>query len=199
MSLWEYANPRKFMATTDRLVGPLFLLAEIPFTTILVLRSISDIARSEGENLQDIESRVACAQVFALGGRTREDESADLGYFGLRITLGLHFERDIMDYATGATGPHIPAVIQLARAIAARFGVVISDTAALRLVPVAGALSGAVLNLIFMNHFQDVAKGHFIVRRLERRYGTDAVKAEYERLEREDTAIEAEFSPVMGW
>jgi heme exporter protein C len=27
MSLWEYANPRKFMATTDRLVMPLFGLA----------------------------------------------------------------------------------------------------------------------------------------------------------------------------
>jgi heme exporter protein C len=27
MSLWEYANPRKFMATTDRLVMPLFVLA----------------------------------------------------------------------------------------------------------------------------------------------------------------------------
>ena len=27
MSFWEYANPRKFMATTDRLVGPLFVLA----------------------------------------------------------------------------------------------------------------------------------------------------------------------------
>lgn len=27
MSLWEYANPRKFMTTTDKLVGPLFVLA----------------------------------------------------------------------------------------------------------------------------------------------------------------------------
>ncbi len=29
MSLWEYANPRKFMATTGRLVGPLFVLAAL--------------------------------------------------------------------------------------------------------------------------------------------------------------------------
>ncbi|MEM9425766.1 MAG: heme ABC transporter permease [Pseudomonadota bacterium] len=27
MSLWEYANPRKFMATTDRLMAPIFVLA----------------------------------------------------------------------------------------------------------------------------------------------------------------------------
>ncbi len=29
MSLWEYANPRKFMATTDRLMVPLFVLAAL--------------------------------------------------------------------------------------------------------------------------------------------------------------------------
>ncbi len=29
MSLWEYANPRKFMTTTDRMVGPAFWLAGI--------------------------------------------------------------------------------------------------------------------------------------------------------------------------
>ena len=29
MSLWEYANPRKFMATTDRLMVPLFVLAAV--------------------------------------------------------------------------------------------------------------------------------------------------------------------------
>ena len=27
MSLWEYANPRKFMSTTDKVVGPAFVLA----------------------------------------------------------------------------------------------------------------------------------------------------------------------------
>lgn len=29
MSIWEYANPRKFMMTTDRLVGPTFALAAL--------------------------------------------------------------------------------------------------------------------------------------------------------------------------
>lgn len=29
MSLWEYANPRKFMSTTDRLMAPLFVLAAV--------------------------------------------------------------------------------------------------------------------------------------------------------------------------
>ena len=36
MSFWEYANPRKFMSTTDRLVGPLFVLAGICLATGLI-------------------------------------------------------------------------------------------------------------------------------------------------------------------
>ena len=48
-------------------------------------------------------------------------------------------------------------------------------------VAVVGALGGAAVNLAFIEHFQDLAHGHFTVRRLERVYGTDAVRAEYGR------------------
>jgi len=179
--------------------GPLSLVAELPVTTTLILRSIADIARSQGEDLSDPEARMACVQVFALGGRTKEDEAADLGYYGMRITLGLYFERDVLEYAAGAQGPHIPGLIEVMRGIAARFGVVISDKLAAQMVPIAGAASGASLNLIFINHYQDVARAHFIVRRLERRYGIEAIKAEYRGLEEEAAQAEKEFSPVEGW
>ena len=179
--------------------GPLTLLAELPFTTALMMRAIADIALQEGEDLSQLEAKMACVQVFALGGRTKEDEAADLGYYGLRITLGFYFERDILEFAADATGPHIPAVIQIIRGIAARFGVVISDTAAARMVPIAGAASGAMLNLIFMNHYQNVARGHFIVRRLERNYGVDVIKGIYESIQEEEFEAEKEFSPLEGW
>jgi len=180
-------------------LGPLTLLAELPLTTVLMMRSIAEIARSEGEDFSREDARLACVQVFALGGRTREDEDADLGYYGLRVALGLYFERDILEYAANVQGPHIPAAIEMIRAISARFGVVISDKAAAQMVPIAGALSGALLNLIFMNHYQDVAKGHFIVRRLERQYGSDFVRDEYQRLTDEEIEAEKEFSPLEGW
>ena len=32
----------------------------------------------------------------------------------------------------------------------------------------------------FINHFQDVAKGHFTVRRLERLYGKEKIRFEYD-------------------
>jgi hypothetical protein len=179
--------------------GPLTLAAELPVTTTLILRSIADIARAEGEDLTRREARVACVQVFALGGRTKEDNAADLGYYGLRMTLGLYFERDILEYAANAEGPHIPAAIELVRAVAARFGVVVSDKAAAQMVPIAGAVSGAMLNLIFISHYQDVAKGHFIVRRLERKYGAELIKQAYQTLRDEEMEAERDFSPVEGW
>ena len=45
------------------------LTIELPFTTTLMLRSIAEIARGEGENLADPEAALACLEVFALGGR----------------------------------------------------------------------------------------------------------------------------------
>jgi hypothetical protein len=36
------------------------------------------------------------------------------------------------------------------------------------------------MNTLFINHNQDMAWGHFTVRRLERRYGADEVKGLYE-------------------
>ena len=75
----------------------------------------------------------------------------------------LDLERDIMEYASNAHGPHIPAFIELTQAIAARFGVLISDKVAVQMVPIAGAVSAATLNYLFMKHYQDVATGHFVV------------------------------------
>jgi hypothetical protein len=45
-----------------------------------------------------------------------------------------------------------------------------------------GAFGGAVVNYAFIDHFQDVARGHFTVRRLERAYGEDEVRRQYGRI-----------------
>ncbi len=177
--------------------GPLSLVVELPVTTILMLRSIAAIAQSEGEDLATTEARIACLEVFALGGRSKEDNAAETGYYGLRTTLALHFA-EFLDYS-GGKGVALPAGIELIQAIAARFGVVISDKAAAQLVPMVSAVSGSVLNLIFMQHFQNVGRGHFIVRRLERNYGAEAIRIEYERLGLLEAEAEREYSPLEGW
>ena len=47
------------------------------------------------------------------------------------------------------------------------------DRIAAGALPVVGAVGGATINVVFMNHFQQVAAGHFAVRRLERQYGAE--------------------------
>jgi len=62
-----------------------------------------------------------------------------------------------------------------------------------------GAVTGALVNVAFMQHFDDVARGHFIVRRLERRYESKALRAAYMRVARERALRAREFSPLEGW
>ena len=59
---------------------------------------------------------------------------------------------------------------------------VVGEKVAAQAVPVIGAASGAAINLLFVSTFQKAAAGHFTVRRLERTYGADAVKSEYEAI-----------------
>ncbi|MNW05864.1 EcsC protein family protein [compost metagenome] len=63
--------------------------------------------------------------------------------------------------------------------IAERFGVKVSEKVAAQAVPVIGAAGGAIINLAFIDHFQDMAHGHFIVRKLERRYGQELIQQIY--------------------
>jgi hypothetical protein len=56
---------------------------------------------------------------------------------------------------------------------------VVSDRIAASALPVVGAVGGATVNVIFMNHFQQVAQSHFTVRRLERQYGAEAIRVHY--------------------
>ena len=66
--------------------------------------------------------------------------------------------------------------------VAARFGIAVSEKAAAQAIPIIGAVGGALINTMFIDHFQDVAHGHFIVRRLERTYDPELVKSEYLKL-----------------
>jgi hypothetical protein len=178
------------------LLGPVALAVELPIITLFMLRAIADIARSEGEDLNALDARLACVEVFALGGRSGDDTAADTGYYGLRATLAFHFT-GLIEYGA-INADTIPAGVDLIRGIATRFGAAISDDLAMQMIPIAGAVSGALLNLVFMQHFQDVARGHFTLRRLERKYGSDMVRKSYEKAGKEEEKVRG-FSPLEGW
>ena len=158
---------------------------ELPVSTVIMLRSIAEIARSEGEDPSDPESALSCVQVFALGGRTGSADASESGYFAVRgilaksVTEAARFiaERGILEEGS-------PVLVRFIALIASRFGIVVTQKVAAQALPIVGALGGAVVNYIFVEHFQEIAQGHFTVRRLERVYGKDAVQSQYERLAR---------------
>ena len=75
-----------------------------------------------------------------------------------------------------------PIVIRVMTNLASRFGVIVTDKMAAEMIPILGAIGGALINLLFISHFQSAARGHFTVRRLERKYGEELVKREYEKV-----------------
>lgn len=177
----------KALAVASGAAGGAFGLSslpvEVPVSTIIMLRSILDIARSEGENLADPESALSCIEVFGLGGRTEADDTAETGYFVVRGVLASSVTEAARFIAErGVVEEGAPALVRLIAQISARFGAVVTQKAAAQAIPVIGALGGAAVNYAFIEHFQTVARGHFTVRRLERIYGKDLVRATYERL-----------------
>ena len=160
------------------------LPVELPLSTVIILRSIADIARNEGEDLSDPAVALACLEVFALGAREHSDESfTDSGYFAVRSLLAKTVsEASRYVVAQGLSDQGAPILVRLIAQIGSRFGIVVSEKLAAQAMPIVGAAGGAAVNYAFADHFQSLAFGHFTVRRLERRYGGDVVRSEYDRL-----------------
>ncbi len=191
MGLYEKETPSNFMhkvlSGTSGALGGAFGLAalsvELPVSTTIILRSIADIAKRNGEDLSSYETRLSCLEVFALGGNTDKDDAVDSAYFLVRMGLAQHITEAAKVFAhRGLAGEGASAVLNFISKIAARFGIQVSEKAAAQAVPIIGAAGGALVNVIFMDHFQKIAGGHFTVRRLERKYGAEAVRKEYERI-----------------
>jgi hypothetical protein len=162
------------------LFGLAGLAVELPVSTVVMLRSIADIGRASGEEITSTEGQLACLTVFSLGGPSRADDASESGYYAARIALSKAIAEASAYLARHSLGKQsAPAIVRLVAMIAARFNVQVSQKAAAMMVPVVGAAGGAMINTLFINHFQDMARGHFTVRRLERYYGADAVRLAY--------------------
>jgi hypothetical protein len=177
----------KALAAVSGAAGGMFGLSslpiELPLSTVIILRSIADIARNEGEDLSDPAVALACLQVFALGAHEKDDDFTDGGYFATRGLLAKTISeasRYVVVQGLGDEGA--PILVKFVSQIASRFGIVVSQKLAAQAVPVVGAAGGAAVNYAFADHFQSIAFGHFTVRRLERLYGGDIIRAEYDRL-----------------
>ena len=177
----------RFAAAASGAAGGAFGIAaigiELPLSTTLILRSIAEIAAAEGEDPRQIETKLACLTVFALGSSRESDDATESGYFAARAALASAVSeatKYLGQKGLGKSGA--PALVRLVGLIASRFGVVVSQKTAAQMVPVLGAAGGAIINTLFIGHYQDMARGHFIVRRLEKIHGAEPVRLAYEKL-----------------
>jgi uncharacterized protein (DUF697 family) len=169
------------------------LFAEIPVSTTLMMRAVADIARSEGFDLEELETKQSCVEVFAMGGNENSDDASEIGYYVARgftaeamqflskelTGIALANMRGMNPITAPQAGKWLAGVIA---AVSKRFGIVISTKFVSQAVPIIGAVTGATLNTLFTDYYQDVARGHFTVKRLENRYGFEEIKKEYEEL-----------------
>jgi hypothetical protein len=183
---WKDRSGRwhKALATLAGATGGAFglpaLAVELPISTGILLHAIADIARAEGEDLSKPEAALACLEVFAFGKASGSRMAGDIGYHAVRATLARSMAglgRYVVE--RGFAKESAPVFMRVVSQIAQRFGVVVSQKAAAQSLPVLGAVTGAAVNAAFMSHFQSIARGHFVVRRLERIYGRDLIGTAY--------------------
>jgi hypothetical protein len=72
-----------------------------------------------------------------------------------------------------------PVLVKLVNAFSARFSIPVSQKLAVQSLPVVGAISGASVNWVFIEHYQKMARAHFSIRSLERIYGNRVVERLY--------------------
>jgi len=161
---------RMIAATSGALGGFIGLAGFLPdatVTTLLVMRSIAAIAQEEGEDMSDPMARQACLEVFAFGSPSLDgaDEN-EAGYWGARMVMQGR------------------PIVMILSEVAGRYGIRISEKFAMQAVPVVGAVGGAVINTVFLNHYRNLARVHFTIRRLERRYGGADVRAAAQQMAR---------------
>lgn len=194
----EASHPRlhKFAAGISGGVGGAFglpgLLLDLPLSTMIMLRSVAEIARANGERAQDVQTRLECLRILAMGGPGPQDDAAESGYFAMRIALARAVSEATQALAArSVNAATTPALLRLIATVAARFQLQVTQKAAAMLVPGLGAVGGATINLLFVEHFQNMSRGHFAVRRLERLYGEALVRQQYD-------AIDLGAEPALG-
>jgi EcsC protein family len=190
------SRAHKLAAAASGALGGAFgwaaLPVELPISTTILLRSIAEIAREEGEDLKAPHAALACIEVFALGGKQEEESAFESGYFAVRAALAKSVSDSARFVAQQGLGAQsAPVVARMISQIAARFGVVVSEKMAAQAAPILGAIGGAAVNAAFADHFQALARGHFIVRRLEREHGASLIAFEFQRLRGEQTSAHA--------
>ena len=172
------------------------LAVELPITTTIMMRDIAAVAMSFGEDPKDQTVKLQCLAVFSIGGaggkqdpgQSAPGQSAmESSYYGARFALA-NLMREAAQYAARLSADQLardvaagssPVLVRLIAQVASRFNLVVNQKLVAQAVPAIGAVGGALVNVAFNAHFDRVARYHFGIRALERKYGNDVVQQAY--------------------
>ena len=175
-----HATLVSFCGATSGLLGLTGLAADLPLTSAVILRSVAGIARNEGEDLETLDARTACISVLAMGCGSIGEKVAKTDYYTVRLALADAMFDGVAEFSFRTLPTN--AMVRLVPLVGIRFGALVSQKIPSQSLPLIGAFGGAAANAMLMRHFQRMAHGHFAIRRLERKYGVEAVMHEYEAL-----------------
>ena len=194
---------RILAGTTGAVGGMLGLVAlpfELPLSTTIIFRSIADIARSEHHSLREARTRLDCLEVFALGNRKLPGSPSQENQYWLVRAAHSHLlgQAARIIASQSLAGETAPVLVHLISRIAARYGTIVSQQIAAKALPLAGAATGSGINLLFMHHFQRLARAHFVIRRLEGRHGSGTVQEAYRSIPLPITSREIRRQPARN-
>ena len=132
-------------------------LAELPVTVTLLLNAIRAEARAAGLDPDEPAVREECLRVFTSGTPLASDDGVNTSFLTARLTV------------TGQT------VQGLIAAVAPRLAAALGPKLVAQAVPVLGAVSGAALNLAFLNYYREIASIRFVLLRLAAQHGAEPV------------------------
>lgn len=123
-------------------------MAELPLSTVLMMRQIQNVAVLYGFDPAEPETRKDSLQIFAGSGPVDGDSDLDLGFVSARVTL---------------TGVSLNAMLQK---IAPRVAALTGQRLAAKSVPILGAAAGAATNYSFIRYHEHMAHLMFGLRRM---------------------------------
>lgn len=167
------------------LFGLLALPVELPFSTTMMLRGISDVAAHWEMDLEDPNVQLQCLYVFTLGSmQSAEDDDVESTYLSSRLAfeqmiraasayMAKKSAKEILRaFDTGAA----PALMKLIARIARSFELALTEKLVAESVPLVGAIGGATINALFCDYFVEAAHYHFGLLHLEHKHGKQAVR-----------------------
>jgi EcsC protein family len=166
------------------------LWLELPVTTGIMFRSIASIAKDFGEDVRSPEILCECLTVFSFGGPRAGNDAMESTYLTSRLAMGQLINQAATFMATKSpeavadallSKGSAPALVEFINRIAAAFSLPVSEKFVAQSIPIIGIASGAAINNAFTDYYNDVARFHFGMRQLGRRYGQELVDAEYRR------------------